>query len=317
MNENIKLSVNDISLPASKQTLGYPLKSDMDAVDLFIGSEGTLGVITEVELKLITKPHNILSQIIYFHDRKLICLFVNRLCSNEFIKTSAIEYFDSNALELLRERRKEEGVSSCIAKIYDRAKGALYVEIEFRTDEELEIIYEELEQLNAEFGIDDEMSWAGFDNETFESMRVFRHAVPETINSIIRRRKTKIPQLRKFSTDMSVPFKNLCDVFSFYEKKLDNAACDYVVFGHIGEAHLHVNLLPRSIDELNEAEKIIDEFADYIVSLSGSVSAEHGIGRLKKRYLTKQFSEDEIDTMRSVKNTLDPKGLLNRGVLFD
>jgi D-lactate dehydrogenase (cytochrome) len=147
-------------------------------------------------------------------------------------------------------------------------------------------------------------------------MKAFRHALPERINSLVAYRKQNIKELTKIGTDMAVPDKYLSKIIKFYKKELEKNSLEYYIFGHIGNAHLHVNILPKNIDELKLAKEIYKRFAKKVVKYRGSVSAEHGIGRLKKEFLLIQYNKREINIMKEIKATLDPESILNYGVLF-
>jgi D-lactate dehydrogenase (cytochrome) len=97
---------------------------------------------------------------------------------------------------------------------------------------------------------------------------------------------------------------------------LDEAGLQRAIFGHIGNAHLHVNILPRNAGELARAKEAVVTLARTAVDLGGSVSGEHGIGKLKKELLGLQYSPQEIEGLRSLKVQLDPDGVLNPGVLW-
>jgi FAD/FMN-containing dehydrogenase len=89
-----------------------------------------------------------------------------------------------------------------------------------------------------------------------------------------------------------------------------------VIFGHIGDAHVHVNLLPANEAEAERAKVLMVEFAKKAVSLGGTVGAEHGLGKRKAHLLEIQYSPDEIEAMKAVKRRLDPNWLLGQGTLF-
>jgi FAD/FMN-containing dehydrogenase len=89
-----------------------------------------------------------------------------------------------------------------------------------------------------------------------------------------------------------------------------------VIFGHIGDAHVHVNILPETAGQFEAGKRLMLEFARHAVSLGGTVSAEHGLGKRKADLLQLQYQPEEIEAMKSVKRHLDPLWLLNRGNLF-
>lgn len=101
-----------------------------------------------------------------------------------------------------------------------------------------------------------------------------------------------------------------------YRDTLEKEGLEYVIFGHVGDSHLHVNMLPGSSRELQRAKELYRLFARKAVSLGGTVSAEHGIGRIKKEYLPILYDQEALGQMRRIKDTLDPEGILNPGVLL-
>ena len=103
----------------------------------------------------------------------------------------------------------------------------------------------------------------------------------------------------------------------FYRETLDREfPGQYVIFGHIGDAHLHVNLLPSSEAEWARAQELMIVFAKQAVELGGTVSAEHGLGKSKRHFLPIQFTGVEIQTMMEVKKCLDPQWILGPDTLF-
>ena len=89
------------------------------------------------------------------------------------------------------------------------------------------------------------------------------------------------------------------------------------MFGHLGDNHIHVNILPKNMEELQLGEEIYDVFARKVVDYGGSISAEHGIGKIKREYLKIMYSEKDLDEMRQIKKILDPSLILNYGNIID
>ena len=138
-------------------------------------------------------------------------------------------------------------------------------------------------------GGDEAAGLAGIDDQALRDIRAFRHAVPERINATIARRREQHPALHKLATDMAVEDQDLRWVYDLYEARLTAAGLDHAIFGHAGNNHFHVNILPRDDAELQRAKAIYAEFAAAIVARGGCVSAEHGIGRIKKHFLPVQY----------------------------
>jgi FAD/FMN-containing dehydrogenase len=246
---------------ATKNTAGYFLQPEMDYIDLFIGSEGTLGVITEAELRLMPEEKDLMSGVIFFDSDEEALDAVDRWRSIPGLRM--LEYMDAGSLALLGQR----------------ASAALF-------------------------------AMGAADRERF---RAFRHALPEAVNDLVRRLG-----LRKMGSDFAVPVGRNREMLRSYREALDRQfAGKYVIFGHIGDAHLHVNVLPRNEAEWERAKELFNGFARRAVELGGTVSAEHGLGKSKRHLLQIQFSAAEIESMKRVKKLLDPNWLLGRGTLLE
>jgi FAD/FMN-containing dehydrogenase len=155
-------------------------------------------------------------------------------------------------------------------------------------------------------------SWFGTSTADRERFRVFRHSLPELVNETLRR-----TGCLKMGSDCAVPVERNREMLKFYRARLDEKFRGrYVIFGHIGDAHLHVNILPTK-EESSQAADILLEFARKAVELGGTVSAEHGLGKRKAHLLSIQFSREEIEAMKDVKRRLDPAWILGRGTLFE
>ena len=143
-------------------------------------------------------------------------------------------------------------------------------------------------------------------------MRSFRHALPVAVNERITRHGQ-----RKVGTDMAVPEDRFSSFLRFYKDILDRSGLDYVIFGHIGDAHLHANMLPRNDAEAAKARHIYGRCVAQALMLGGTVSAEHGIGKLKRKYLSAMMGERYLNEMAALKRAFDPNGILGRGNMFD
>jgi len=138
-----------------------------------------------------------------------------------------------------------------------------------------------------------------------------RHGVPEAVNEIVK--KNGFP---KIGTDIAVPEEGFAKMFDLYKSTLKARGISYLIFGHIGECHLHVNMLPSSEEEYDLSKKIYLEFVQMALRLNGTVSAEHGIGKLKHEYLEKMYGRKGILEMASLKMMLDPNSILGIGNIF-
>jgi FAD/FMN-containing dehydrogenase len=121
----------------------------------------------------------------------------------------------------------------------------------------------------------------------------------------------------KASTDFAVPILRYRDLHRLYKQRCTETMPDrFTIFGHIGDANTHVNVLPRTPEQAKDSEGLMYEFAEKVVSMGGTVAAEHGIGKTKTNLLPLMYSPDEINSMRAVKREVDDRWLLGQGNIF-
>jgi len=288
-----------IPLPeVTKNTAGYLLRRGMDWIDLFAGSEGTLGVVTEARLALLPAPEAVLAGLIFFADDDSAVDAVERWRADATPRM--LEYFDFGSLNLLRKRFPE---------IPAAARAAIFMEQELGSedDPELDAWMTRIEQSRALVG-DSWFATSAVDRERF---RRFRHSLPELVNDTVRKAGAM-----KMHTDYAVPLARNREMLAYYRRRLEQEYPGrYVMFGHIGDAHVHVNLFSEAANPAH-ATALLKEFAKHAISLGGTVSAEHGLGKRKAHLLALQYSPEHIEAMRAVKRRLDPNWILGRGTLF-
>jgi FAD/FMN-containing dehydrogenase len=298
--ERVDFDVSEIPIPkTTKHTAGYFLRPGMDWVDLFVGSEGTLGVVTEAGLLLRRQPAALLAGVVFFPDDDGAVAAVERWRSTS--QARMLEYFDRPSLDLLRGRFPEVPGQAGAAILFEQELG-------WEDDPEVERWEERLESSGALLGA----SWFAVSAPDRERLRRFRHTLPELVNDTVRRNG-----FLKMGSDYAVPPVRNREMLRYYRTELEREfAGRYVIFGHIGDAHVHVNILPGSEAEYERAETLMVEFARQAVALGGTVSAEHGLGKRKAHLLAIQYAQEHLEAMRAVKRRLDPQWLLGRGTLW-
>jgi D-lactate dehydrogenase (cytochrome) len=308
--------VPSYSMPDVKSAAGYYAEDNMDLVDLFIGSEGTLGVLTEAELMLIPLPEFRWGVMAFLPSDETAVNFVHHI-RGEDIGPAAIEFFDSRSLDLLREKRKVYAVLSEIPDIPPAFRSAVYVEFHGEDEEALVDAISRLTEIMAQCGGAEDATWTAMTDREMDRLHAVRHAVPEAVNLLIDERRKADPGITKLGTDMAVPDHALEKVMRLYRGGLEAAGLEYVMFGHIGNNHVHVNILPRSLAEYEKGRALYLDWAREIIRMGGTVSAEHGIGKLKVAFLREMYGDEGIEQMRAVKRLFDPGWRLNRGNLFE
>jgi D-lactate dehydrogenase (cytochrome) len=154
-------------------------------------------------------------------------------------------------------------------------------------------------------------SWFGTNEQDQAKLREFRHALPVLMNEWFAQHKQ-----RKVSTDMAVPDDQFAGMLRFYQDHLRHGDLRYTIFGHIGDNHVHVNILPRDDAEGEKARVIYRKFIRRAIDVGGTISAEHGIGKLKREYLRELYGDQHLREMAALKRAFDPAGILGRGNMF-
>ena len=226
--EKVPFPFQPIRLPATtKNSAGYRLTNDLDWVDLIAGSEGTLGIVTQAELQLFPEPAAVLSGVVFFPSDELAMAAVK--VWRPVSELRLLEFMDSMALTLLRSRYPE---------IPSQANAALLIEqnLSSEDDEEIEAWTKRLEDRGAL----EEESWFGFSAADRDRFREFRHTLPVTVVDTVRR--LGVP---KFGTDFAVPLEYETVLHEYYKTRCEEAMPGrYTIYGHVGDANNHVNLLP-------------------------------------------------------------------------
>lgn len=307
----VSIQVPSYKMPDTKNAAGLYATPDMDLIDLFIGSEGILGVITLVELGLVSLPENIMPVKAFFPSEEDAIDFVYEIRAPDSpVKMDFLEYYGPNAIEMIKEKAASAGIK--VPALTDQTKAIVFFEFEF-TEEDMEEKIMGLEMVLNKHNSSSESSWAGTERSELEKMKMVRHFVPETVNGLIAQRKAQYHKVHKIGTDMAVPDEALREYMRFYREILDAQGMEYVIFGHIGNNHLHCNMIPRNNEEVDQGMENYMTFAKKAVELGGTVAAEHGIGKLKRDFLQAMYGQKGIEEMQAVKRALDPRWLLNQG----
>jgi len=283
-----------------KNTVGYAFAHD--PIDWFIGSEGTLGIIVEAELSLLPLPRHVVGLAILFKTEREALNFVIAARESSTVWARCIEYFDERAVEIAR-------ITASAGTIPQDAAAMVYVEEEVSDDldsalgrwvELIEPVADDFEPLV-------------FEGEArLREARRIRHSIPATMNE--RGSRYRDSGGRKVSTDWAVPYRRLPEAIEAARSLVEQLGVEQpVIYGHAGNGHPHQNFVARDARELATIEEAVEETLRRVVALGGTVAAEHGIGKLKRRWLPLQMNPLQISIMTAVKSELDPLGILAPG----
>ena len=304
-----------ITMPnVKKHTAGYFIRPDMDMIDLFIGSEGTLGIVTQIEIDLLPEPKNLWGAVVFFESEECALSFVHLLRGEASAAPQAIEFFGTDTLEMLRDAQESGAALTGMTKIPSGC--AVYTEFASENREDLIPLCSVLGSMITEAGGDPADSWFAFRGPDMVRLKEFRHAAPVCVNERVSEIRKSHSTITKLGTDMSVPDSRLDEVFAMYRRDLAREGFQTSLFGHIGNNHLHCNIIPRDEEEYLRGKELYTRWAEEIVRMGGSVSAEHGIGKLKVWLLQKLYSEEDLQAMFELKRLFDPQLRLNPGNIF-
>ena len=342
---SVSIPVPTYTMPkVSKRSAGYHAAPGMDLVDLFIGAEGTLGVIAQVTFRILSPaPQSSIALIPCRSEQQALDLVLTlRRASNDThlsgnragIDVAAIENMDARSIAILREDGAD--TRNDVTFPADTAV-ALLVQLELPPDTTPADAYEQIGsallanaadtgltrfcRLLDERGLLDvtELALPG-DRRRAEQLVSIREAVPAGVNRRVGVAKRDIhPRIEKTAADMVVPVERFGEMMEIYRRGFEARGLDYAIWGHISDGNVHPNVIPRSYEDVERGKEAILEFGRASAALGGCPLAEHGVGRnpVKQALLRQLYGESGIEEMRAVKRALDPGWKLAPGVIFN
>lgn len=274
-----------------KNVTGY------DLTKLIVGSEGTLGIITEATLRLIPKPLDTMTAMIVYDELYKAGQSISAILTSG-VRPSKMEILDHNALN------KVEDYAAL--NLPREAAAILLVEVDGDTDvlkKEMEIIRKALGKIGVE-----NINIAENKEEEARLWQVRKLVSPAIVTS----------GYTKISEDATVPLSKIPEMFKKIDEVKEKYHLSIVVFGHAGDGNLHptINTNMRDPDEVARVEDAVEEIFNYAIELGGTLSGEHGIGTMKRAFLTREIGEAGVAFQKAVKEALDPQNILNPGKIF-
>jgi D-lactate dehydrogenase (cytochrome) len=339
----IRVPVPHYRMPdVAKQSAGYYARPGMDLVDLFIGSEGTLGIITKVTFRLLSPAPAVALALVMCPSEAAGLAIVEELRNASRatwrsrdpngIDVSAIEHLDRRSLELVQAAGVAQSLSIAVP---GGTQVALLVQLELPAGTRADAAYEQIAstlspgsdgplarfcRVIEEHGLMEATEFAApGDERRGAELLAFREAVPTAVNHLVGAAKRTVDsRIEKTAADMVVPFEQFAAMMAIYRQGFESRGLDYAVWGHISDGNVHPNVIPRSYDDVRAGKAAILEFGAAVARLGGCPMAEHGVGRnpIKQALLLQLYGEDGIEQMRAVKRALDPEWKLAPGVIF-
>ncbi len=269
-----------------------------DLTRLIVGSEGTLGIITRITLRLLPLPKVIRTMTATFDRMEHAAETVSKIIKSAIIPRT-VEYMDNASLKCVED----------------------YLSIGLPVEADAMLLIEADGEM-AE--VDDAMDKVRSICSTMGAISV---DVAETENQrekLWKARKSISPALYrlgpdKINEDIVVPRNRIPNIVRKIRSLMDNTGLPMASFGHAGDGNIHFNVMidKKNEKELSKATEVIEALFDYTLELGGTISGEHGIGITKAPYLKKEIGKAEQNLMKNIKNIFDPKGILNPGKIFD
>lgn len=325
-----------------KRSAGYFAGPGMDIIDLFIGSEGTLGVIVEARLGIVRPAPALCLALVPVPVEATALRLVGTLRDRSLqtwaggdpagIDVSAIEMLDRRSLVMLCEDGSDakNGIH-----LPPSTEMALLVQLELPAGTTGEAVYESIAAALDPGAPDDpvgrfcrildqhgvlenvEVAVPG-DRRRAEQFFAFREAAPEAVKHRVGLASQETPGVQKTAADMIVPFERFGEILAVYREGFERRGLDYAIWGHISDGNVHPNVLPRTLADVEAGQQAILEFGREVIRRGGCPLSEHGVGRsaVKQALLRQLYGDRGIADMRAVKAALDPEWRLSPGVLF-
>ena len=295
-----------------KLSAGYFTAPHVDLIDLFIGSEGTLGVIAQATLRVKRRPLRLMALVTCESEAQAITLSAD--LAHSALDVAAIEYIDANSLQLLDE------ATFARASLRRPVPPATMILVQIETETGLDGALAQFESIVERNRIATDPVVALPDEErTAARLFELREAVPAAVNARVGAAKAQVNAgIQKTAGDFIVPAASIDRALALYRDAFERRGLQYAIWGHISDGNLHPNLLPRSLHDVEQGRDALREMARGVMALGGAPIAEHGVGRnpLKQTFLRELYGEAGIEQMRAVKRALDPDGKFAAGVLF-
>lgn len=325
-----------------KRSAGYHIAPDMDLIDLFIGSEGTLGVIAEVLFRTAPVPAGLCRAFVPVPSEELAIALVGELRAAAIetwrgrdplgIDISAIEHIDARSIEVIR----EDGIDRKLRiALPSGSSVALLIDLELSPTAAAMDLWAELESMRdsniadsplARIGrvldrhgvLDDSEIALPNDRSRAAAFAELREAVPAGVNRRVAQARQRDRAISKTAADMIVPFGRFGELMRECRRLFAEQNLDLAVWGHISDGNVHPNVIPQNADDVKKGREAILALGASVIAMGGCPLAEHGVGRnpIKQELLRQLYGSAGIDAMRAIKLSLDSNDLLASGVIF-
>lgn len=280
-----------------------------------VGGEGLFGAVCAITLTLSPKPVEQWGVCFFFDDEARGAAFVDAAKALKLPALAALDFMDEASLKSVAEFKKTAARLKELPDAPGGAAAAIYMEIHAGGEAELEEAAGHLMTAAEKSGGDPENSWSLAGDE-MEKLRLFRHAVPESINAELDRLRLADPGLHKCAADFTWPQYTFSQSVEAFRKEIEGSGLRGFIFGHASGNHLHVNLFPENQEEQRSANDLMAAWLNISRQQGGRLFREHGVGKVKKIFYADITEPKEIEAAFQIKQILDPAWFWNPGNKF-
>ncbi len=280
-----------------KDVTGYNL------LKLMIGSEGTLGIITQVTLKLMPLPKAQVDLLALFPDAETAIAMVPKIMTQGGVIPTAVEFMDQLSVRASCEYLNEQ-------LPYEQAGAMLLIEVDGSDEDVVQREYETIGELCLENGAQE--VYVADNYTTRERLWSVRRNIAEAFKVV-----SPVQSLE----DIVVPTANIPKIIPELERMSRQYGVQFPCYGHAGDGNLHATVVKDPDESMEEWHRklptVLEDLYRVVFKLEGTISGEHGIGSKRKKYMSLVASEDELELMRRIKRALDPNNIMNPGKIVD
>jgi len=302
----------------------HQLSDPFDLMDLYLGSEGMLGVITELTLSLRPSSKELWGIVFFFEHQPWAIDFIFRIKPGEkrqgmqsHADIAAIEFMDQTTLECINDYKQESTRLKGFPDLDKTITTAVYVEIHGNSVGTVETLSGILLETAAQCGADPDNTWAFCNDVEIQQPHIFLHAAAESVHFFIDKARLKDQRITKLGMNIRLQNIFLSDVFEMVRKDLLSNELKAAIFGHAACEKLDINLLPQDYQQFDKGKRLLEEWSKKIQNQKGRTVSAPGVGKLKKALFGSIPLPQRLNLICRVKQQLDPDGLWNPGNLHD
>ncbi|MDG3085677.1 FAD-binding oxidoreductase [Vibrio hannami] len=305
---------NNISDTQQSEVAGTTLLTQNDVLNAILGGEGMYGVITELSLKLIRKPHKKMGFLVFMRSESQLESFIDKcqlmLSDTPQSTLATVEFMDQRAIEAIKALGNQLEHCEPLPELPTDISGAVYIELHTEETQGIQPLASSYIECLQDLGIGSDRIWSATEDKEIQNLRILRYAAPRVANLLVSLNQQKCPSITKLFTDIRFE-GNFSSVLQDYLRDLQDTHMPAMIYGQVLDNHLHVNLFPEDERQLGIAKRLLAHWAQKVRIQRGTLVGNHGIGKLKTEDSYPELSKQEIFKEQQLKAIFDQRGLFN------